>query len=106
MMAQPPQTHRHLKYNNNGKGWYFRFDDDKMSYEYILSAGATWMGQWNTYNTIYCKDKKGYPQRFYMKQLRECDGTTTTVIQPWEITMWKVDNSDWTMIIRWDKYVP
>ena len=26
------------KYDNNGKGWYFQFDDDnKMSYEYILS---------------------------------------------------------------------
>ena len=26
------------KYENNGKGWYFPFDDDnKMSYNYILS---------------------------------------------------------------------
>ena len=27
------------KYVNNGKGWYFRFDDDnKMSYKYVLST--------------------------------------------------------------------
>ena len=27
------------KYDNNGKDWYFRFDDDnKMSYDYILSV--------------------------------------------------------------------
>ena len=25
------------KYDNNGKGGYFRFDDNKMGYEYILS---------------------------------------------------------------------
>ena len=30
--------HNHGKYDNNGKGGYFRFDDDdKMGYEYILS---------------------------------------------------------------------
>ena len=30
------------KYDNNGKGWYFRFDDDnKMIYKYILSIYIT-----------------------------------------------------------------
>ena len=38
MMIQPPQAHNHGKYGNYGKGWYFRFhDDNKMSYEYIIS---------------------------------------------------------------------
>ena len=46
------------KYDNNGKGWYFRFDDDNnMSYEYILSITWTEMGQLNTYNPIYSNDK-------------------------------------------------
>ena len=39
-MVQPPQTNTE-KYDNdnNGKGRYFRFDDDnKMSYKYILST--------------------------------------------------------------------
>ena len=32
MMVQPPQTQ---KYDSNGKGGYFRFDDDyKMGYKY------------------------------------------------------------------------
>ena len=31
-------TQPRKKYDNNGKGGYFRFDDDnKMGYEYILS---------------------------------------------------------------------
>ena len=39
------------KYDNNGKGGYFRFDDDNiMSYRYILSITYTEMGQLNTYN--------------------------------------------------------
>ena len=46
------------KYDNNGKGWYFQFDDDnKMSYKYILSITWTEMGQLNTYNPIYFNDK-------------------------------------------------
>ena len=28
MKAQPPKMHNHGKYDNSGKGWYFRFDDD------------------------------------------------------------------------------
>ena len=37
-MAQLPQAHNHGKYDNNGKGWYFRFDNDnKRGYKYILS---------------------------------------------------------------------
>ena len=37
MEVQPPRTHNHGKYDNNGKGIYFRFDDDtKVSYKYIL----------------------------------------------------------------------
>ena len=34
-MVQPPRVHNHGKYDNNGKGWYFRFDDEnKMSYKF------------------------------------------------------------------------
>ena len=47
------------KYDNNGKGGYFRFDvDDNMSYRYILSITFTEMGQLNTYNSIYCNENK------------------------------------------------
>ena len=47
------------KYDSNGKGGYFRFDDDNnMSYRYILSISYTEMGQLNIYNPIYCKEKK------------------------------------------------
>ena len=28
MMIQLPQAHIHGKYDNDGKDWYFRFDDD------------------------------------------------------------------------------
>ena len=46
------------KYDNNGKGWYFRFDDENnMSYKYILSITRTEMGQLNIYNPIYFNDK-------------------------------------------------
>ena len=46
------------KYDNNGKGRYFRFDDDNnMSYKYIISITWTEMGQLNTYNLIYFNDK-------------------------------------------------
>ena len=32
-MQQTSQTHNHGKYDNNGKGGYFQFDDDNnMSY--------------------------------------------------------------------------
>ena len=52
-------TSRHTateKYDNNGKGGYFRFNDDnKMGYEYILSIILTRMGQFNTCNPIYAK---------------------------------------------------
>ena len=31
-------TQPRKKYDNNGKGWYFRYDnDDKIGYKYILS---------------------------------------------------------------------
>ena len=47
------------KYDNNGKGGYFRFDDDdNMSNRYILSVPYTEMGQLNTYNPIYCNENK------------------------------------------------
>ena len=37
-MVQLHEARHHGKYNNNGKGWSFRFDDDNtMSYKYILS---------------------------------------------------------------------
>ena len=46
-------------YDNNGKGEYFQFDDDNnMSYRYILSITYTEMGQLNTYNPIYCNEKR------------------------------------------------
>ena len=46
------------KYDNNGKGWYLRFDDDNnMSYKYILSITWPEMCQLNTYNPIYFNDK-------------------------------------------------
>ena len=46
------------KYDNNGKGWYFRFDvDNNMSYKYILPITWTEMGQLNTYNPICLNDK-------------------------------------------------
>ena len=37
-MAQPPQVHNHGKYDNNGNDWYFWFDYDnnKISYRYII----------------------------------------------------------------------
>ena len=55
MAWQTSQAHNHEKYNNNGKGGYFRFDDDNnMSYRYILSITYTEMGQLNTYSPIYC----------------------------------------------------
>ena len=48
---------RHItteKYDNSGKGGYFRFDDDNnMSYRYILSITYTEMSQLNTYNPVY-----------------------------------------------------
>ena len=48
------------KYDNNGNGGYFRFDDDKfdddnnMSYRYILSITYIEMGQLITHNPVYC----------------------------------------------------
>ena len=47
------------KYDNSGKGGYFRFDDDNnMSYRYILSITYTEMDQLNTYNPIFCNENK------------------------------------------------
>ena len=47
------------KHDKNGKGGYFRFDDDNnMSYIYILSINYTEMDQLNTYNPIYCNENK------------------------------------------------
>ena len=47
------------KYDNNGKGGYFRFDDDNnISYKHILSIAYTEMGQLNTYNPIYWNENK------------------------------------------------
>ena len=38
MVVQPSQNTTTEKYDNSGKGGYFRFDDDnKMDYRYILS---------------------------------------------------------------------
>ena len=59
MMWQTSQKHDHGKYDNNGKGWYFRFDgDNNMSYKYIISITGTEMGQLNTHNPIYFDDKR------------------------------------------------
>ena len=47
------------KYDNNGKGGYFRYDDDNnMSYRYILSISYTEMCQSNPYNPIYWNENK------------------------------------------------
>ena len=47
------------KYDNTGKGGYFRLDDDNnMSNKYILSITYTEMGQLTTYNPIYCNENK------------------------------------------------
>ena len=47
------------KYDNNGKGGYFRFDDDNnTSYRHIFSITYTEMGQLNTNNPIYCNENK------------------------------------------------
>ena len=46
-------------YDNNGKGGYFRFDDDNnMIYRNTISMTYTEMGQFNTYNPIYCNENK------------------------------------------------
>ena len=45
------------KYDNNGKGRYFQFDDDNnMSYRHIFSITYTEMGQLNINNPIYCNE--------------------------------------------------
>ena len=47
------------KYDNNGKGGYFQFDDDNnMSHRYILSVTYTEFGQLSTYNPILCDENK------------------------------------------------
>ena len=52
-------TQPRKKYDDNGKGRHFRFDDDNnMSYRYILSITYTEMVQLNTYNPIYCNENK------------------------------------------------
>ena len=54
-MVQPFQAHSHGKNDNNGKGWYFSFEDDnKVSYKYILPISQIWMGRYNTQNLIKC----------------------------------------------------
>ena len=52
MMMQPPQVHYMetiWEYEKNGKAWYFRFDDDddKMSYEYVLSIPQLEKLEWD-----------------------------------------------------------
>ena len=45
--------------DNNGKDWYFWFDDDnKMRYKYILSITESWMGNLYARIVIYCKEIK------------------------------------------------
>ena len=47
------------KYDDNGKGWNFRFDDDNnVSYRHFFSTTYTEMGQLNTNNPIYCNENK------------------------------------------------
>ena len=49
--TQPPKNMTHI-----GEGWYLQFDVyNKMSYKYI-SITETCLGQFNTYNPIYCKE--------------------------------------------------
>ena len=55
--------HTTTENDNNGKGWYFRFDDDDnmVSYKYILSITKTWMRQFNTYSpTCFEENQEGY----------------------------------------------
>ena len=61
MRVPPTQAHRHGKYDNNGKGLSFRFDDEnKMNYKCILMITKTLMGQFNIYNpTCYEENKDG-----------------------------------------------
>ena len=55
------------KYDNNGKGRYYRFDDDKeMNYKYILSITSNWMGQFNTYNPAYYEENKEGNRKKYL----------------------------------------
>ena len=54
-MVQPLRHKTTENYDNNGKGWYFRFHyDNKTSFRYILSITLTSMGQFNihVYNKI------------------------------------------------------
>ena len=51
--------HTMEKYDSNGKGGYFRVDDDnKMGYEYIRSTTYTRMSQFNTCNPIYARGNR------------------------------------------------
>ena len=66
------------KYDNNGKGWYFWFDDDNnMSYKYILSITWTEMGQLNTYNPIYFNDKGNLEDKQHVRHT-----STRQTLQP------------------------
>ena len=48
MVAQPPKTENHGKYDINGRSWYLRFDDDNnLNYRYIQSIIYTWKEQFN-----------------------------------------------------------
>ena len=81
--------YNHLRYatterhKNNGKGWYFWFEDDnRMSYKYILSINWTCTGPLNTCSPICCKDKEGNrencihlrhnPDRIYLTSIYAC----------------------------------
>ena len=53
-MLQTSQAHNHGKYDNNGLGWIFRFDDDNnMSYNPYME-----MDQLNAYNHIYSNNNE------------------------------------------------
>ena len=52
-------TQPRKKYDINGKGGHFRFDNDNnLSYRYIISITYTEMGQLNIYNPIFCNENK------------------------------------------------
>ena len=57
MIVQPTQTSNHKKYDRNGKGWCFRFNDDnKMSYKCIFHSSTVERVSW-TPTTLYFAKK-------------------------------------------------
>ena len=58
-MVQPPQAHNHGTIWQQYE-WLILpiHDDNKMSYNYIISITYIWMSLFNPHNPIYCKENK------------------------------------------------